>query len=37
VPHDVRDRVVDFLKHYYRLTGLALVRLTRRRQIESEF
>jgi putative transposase len=27
VPHDVRDRVVDFLKHYHQLTGLALVRL----------
>jgi putative transposase len=27
VPHDVRDRVVDFLKHYHRLTGLAMVQL----------
>jgi putative transposase len=23
VPHAVRDRVVDFLKHYHQLTGLA--------------
>jgi putative transposase len=27
VPHDVRDRVVDFLKYYQRLTGLAMVLL----------
>ena len=27
MPHDVRDRVVDFLKHYHRLTGLAMVQL----------
>jgi putative transposase len=27
VPHDLRDRVVDFLKHYHRLTGLTMVRL----------
>ena len=27
MPHDVRDRVVDFVKYYQRLTGLAMVRL----------
>jgi len=27
VPHDLRDTVVDFLKHYHALTGLALVQL----------
>jgi putative transposase len=27
VPHDLRDQVVDFLKHYRQLTELALVRL----------
>lgn len=27
MPHDLRDRVVDFLRHYHTLTGLAFVRL----------
>jgi hypothetical protein len=27
VPHDLRDQVVDFTHHYYRLSGLAVVRL----------
>jgi len=27
VPHDVRDRIVDFVKYYQRLTGLAMVLL----------
>jgi putative transposase len=27
VPHDLRDGVVDFLRHYRTLTGIALVRL----------
>ena len=27
MPHDVRDRAVDFLKRYHQLTGLAMVLL----------